>query len=863
MNSNEIREAFLKFFENKGHKRVASSSLVPAEDPTLLFTNAGMNQFKSVFEGKEKRDYTCAVSCQKCVRAGGKHNDLDNVGYTARHNTFFEMLGNFSFSEYFKKEAIEYAWEFLTEVLKLPVDKLYVSVFREDDEAFDIWNKHIGIQKERIFRFDEKDNFWAMGPTGPCGPNSEIFYDFGEKYGCGSQNCTVGCECDRYVEVWNNVFMQFERKEDGEMIPLPQPGIDTGMGFERIVAVMQHVHSNYEIDIFRDIIEEISKITGKTYNKEIRDNENVAFRVIADHARCLAFLIGDGVLPGNEGRNYVLRRIARRAIRYGSFLMNEPFIYRLVDVIDKTMGEAYSEIREKKDFIKTIIKKEEELFLSTLKQGTKILDDMIEKHQTENKTEFSGKDVFILYDTYGFPYDLTEIILKEKSFSINEQEYKDSMKQQKERSRKNWKGNAARLEIDEYFKIKEQTGEVEFTGYTSLIEETTVIYVKDNMFITSKTPFYGESGGQVGDKGKVYFSGGDEVEIIDTIKPVEGLIIHIADSNIPFEKGEKVKLAVDENLRRATERHHSATHLLHNALRKVVGNHAEQSGSYVNPERMRFDFKHFNSLTDEEIKKIELEVNSLICKNFEVSKVNKTIDEAKKMGATALFGEKYGDKVRVVTMGPSMELCGGCHVNRTGDIGFFKIVSESSIAASVRRIEACCGLEALKYVNDNFAFLADVQNELKVKPEEIPARIRKMKEDFKVLRKEITELKTHGAAPSMDFEFEINNAIIKSVVKNGLKPDELREVVDKLVENKENSAGIAFSENEGKVNIVVKVTRDLSTRLSAGNIVKEVATYLEGRGGGKPEMAQGAGNNVEKLKNIDKKLEEIVKTIIK
>lgn len=862
MTSAEIRESFLSFFESKGHKRVQSSSLVPANDPTLLFTNAGMNQFKDVFEGKEERDYKSACSCQKCVRAGGKHNDLDNVGYTARHQTFFEMLGNFSFSHYFKKEAIEYAWEYLTEILEIPKDRLYVSVFREDDEAYDIWNKNMNIPADRIFRFDEKDNFWAMGPTGPCGPNSEIFYDFGEKYGCGSPDCKVGCECDRFVEIWNNVFMQFERSEDGSMKPLPQPGIDTGMGLERIAAVLQCVHSNYETDVLSGIICEIEKITSKNCDRESMEQEHVAFRVVADHARCAVFLIGDGIMPSNEGRGYVLRRIIRRAVRFGNMLLNEPFMYRLVDCIVDLMGNTYSEIKEKKDFIQTIVKKEEELFFNTLRQGLKILDDMLERYSKSGKERFSGKDVFVLYDTYGFPYDLTQIILKEKDIEIDEKEYQESMEEQRNRSRENWKGNSLKMETEEYFRLKENIGEVSFSGYNELVCDTEVRYVKNNMLITPVTCFYGESGGQVGDTGKVVFGGGDSIEVIDTVKPVDGLIIHICDREVHLEKGEKIRLEVDRERRRSVQRHHSATHLLHLALRNVLGPHAEQSGSYVGEDRLRFDFKHFQAMSDSEIKTTEKLVNEMILENNAVNTGYYDIDEAKELGATALFGEKYGQKVRVVNMGESKEFCGGAHVERTGDIGLFKIVSETSIAASVRRIEAVCGIEAMKYVQDKFDVLDRLSDELKVKHEELPYRVAKLQENIRDLRKELKDAKINSTTENAVSEKKIDEYTVMVSCLSGIEGNMIRDVADRLLEGKEKSAGVVLSENDGKVGIVIKVTRDAVNRLHAGNMMKELTGFLKGKGGGKPDMAQGGASFSDDFSKAPEKVFEIAEKML-
>ncbi|MGM0607001.1 MAG: alanine--tRNA ligase [Candidatus Muiribacteriota bacterium] len=857
MKSNDIREKFLSFFENRGHKKVKSASLLPVNDPTLLFTNAGMNQFKEVFEGKEKREYKKAVSCQKCVRAGGKHNDLDNVGYTARHQTFFEMLGNFSFGDYFKKEAIKYAWEFLTEVLNIPENKLYISVHRDDEEAFKIWNEKMQIDKKRIYRLGDEDNFWAMGPTGPCGPNSEIFYDFGPEYGCNKPDCQVGCECDRYVEIWNNVFMEFERQEDGSKKKLPNPGIDTGMGLERLAAVMQGVHSNYEIDIFQSIIKEIEKITDCNY-KNSDEKKDISFRVVADHLRCSVFLISDGILPGNEGRNYVLRRIIRRAVRYGNALLNEPFMYKLVDIIVKEMGAAYAEIKDKKDFIIKIIKKEEELFFKTLKLGIKILEDMVDKHKKNNKNIFSGKDAFVLYDTYGFPLDLTEIILKEKNLKVDNKEFEEAMQEQIQRSQKSWKGGNLKLKQEEYYKLRQQTGKVEFAGYDSLSLESEIIYSTQNFFITRKTPFYGEGGGQAGDTGKVFFRGTEEVDIVDTKKPVEGLIVHIINKKIDFKKGETVKLAVDKEKRLATQRNHSATHLLHKALRNIIGNHAEQSGSYVDSERLRFDFKHFEPLTEEQLNKIELLVNNNILKNNPVKKSHHTIEEARELGATALFGEKYGERVRVVQMGESMELCGGCHVDRTGDIGLFKIISETSIAASVRRIEAVCGLESLKYINDNLQILSEMQKQFKVPAGELPRRVNRLKEDIKNMRKEINDAKADLNTAGDISGFKTEDVQINILTKEGLNKNQIREACDKLVEGKEKNVAVVLSAFKNNVNIAIKVTKDISDKFHAGKLMKETASFFGGKGGGRAEMAQGAGKDTDKINNAVDYLKKII-----
>ena len=862
MTGSEIRKAFLKYFEKNGHTIVKSSSLIPQNDPTLLFTNAGMNQFKDVFLGIEKRDYKRATSSQKCVRAGGKHNDLENVGRTARHHTFFEMLGNFSFGDYFKEGAIHFAWEFLTEVLKLDKSRLYATIFYDDDEAFEIWNKQIGLPEERIVRLGEKDNFWAMGDTGPCGPCSEIIYDQGEEMSCGD-NCGIGkCDCDRFLEIWNLVFMQYNRDETGKMTPLPKPSIDTGMGLERITAVIQGVKSNYDTDLLRDIIAHAEKISGVRYGNDIE--KDVSLRVIADHSRAITFLISDGVIPSNEGRGYVLRRIMRRASRHGKILgLNEPFLYLMSEKVAEKMNDEYPEVMENLPYIQEVVKAEEERFLKTLDKGLIILSEEIKKLKKKNKNIIPGEVVFKLYDTYGFPVDLTEDIVRKDGFKLDYEGFNKEMSKQQEKSRQAWSGSGEEKIPEIYKKLSNLN--IKFIGYDNLEAEGNVLkIIKDNNLVEQLTeneegeiifditPFYGESGGQVGDKGVI--SGESFYAIVnDTQKPVNNLIVHkVKVKKGTIKVGDKCKLEVDKSRRIPTMCNHTATHLLQFALRKVLGEHVKQAGSLVEPERLRFDFTHFKALTFEEIAKIEDIVNEKIRENAVVEKKEMPIDEAKKIGAIALFGEKYGDVVRVVKIGNfSIELCGGTHLDRTGNIGLFKIINESSIAGGVRRIEAYTGQKAIDYMRDiekdYFAALSLFKEKIGKLTERVERLLTENRELNKKIEKLEVEISTKSVSQTDDIIKEINGIKLVRFKTTDKDIKEMRKILDGFKSKINKGVVIIASINENKVNVICSVTKNLTDKIKAGEIIKFICEKIDGKGGGKPEFAQGGGKNIQKL----------------
>ncbi|RZA20640.1 MAG: alanine--tRNA ligase, partial [Proteobacteria bacterium] len=771
----EIRSRFLKYFEKQGHTVLESSSLVPQNDPTLLFVNAGMNQFKDVFLGKETRSYTRATTSQKVVRAGGKHNDLENVGYTARHHTFFEMLGNFSFGDYFKKDAIRYAWDFITNELKLPVDKLYVTVYKDDDEAALIWEKDIGVDPKRIYRFGEKDNFWSMGDTGPCGPCTELFVDRGAKYGCGKSDCAVGCDCDRYMEFWNLVFMQYNRDQDGVLHPLPKPSVDTGMGLERVASILQDTATNYEIDSFLTILQNVAKLAGHTYDPN--GKENFPYRVVADHARAMTFLIGDGIMPSNEGRGYVLRRIIRRAVRYGKKIgLERPFLAESCGFVIDQMKDAYPDLIEKRAFILRVVQAEEEQFLKTLERGLALLDEEVAK-LGENKT-LSGEIAFRLYDTFGFPIDLTRIILEEQGFSVDEPGFEQAMLRQKTQSRAHWKGGAASGNtLDTIYheianELREKSTTLGFVGYDTYETEEgqllALIQEKDGQAtrcdfagtdasdylygIFNITPFYGEGGGQVGDKGAIK-GHGFEGEVVDVKKPLDNLtVIHIKPLKGTLKVGENYLQATDLGQRQLTARNHTATHMLHWALRHVLGDHVKQAGSLVNAEMFRFDFSHFQAVTEEELQKIEDLINERIFTDLPVSKKEMRKEEAIAAGAMAMFGEKYGDRVRVVRVGGfSTELCGGTHVNSTAEINLFKIGSESSVAAGVRRIVGYTSKYAFDYLKAKDLEAKTIRSKLKaVSFEDLEAKIDRLVSSERDLKKQIDKMKSAQLAGQLD-----------------------------------------------------------------------------------------------------------------
>jgi alanyl-tRNA synthetase len=856
---NQIRARFLKYFEDRGHTVVPSSSLVPHNDPTLLFTNAGMNQFKDCFLGQEKRPYVRAASSQKCVRAGGKHNDLENVGRTARHHTFFEMLGNFSFGDYFKKEAIAYAWEFLTQELQLDREHLYVTVFTEDDEAAAIWHEQEGVPKERIYRFGEKDNFWSMGDTGPCGPCTEIFWDNGPEVGCGSPDCAVGCDCDRYMEIWNNVFMQFNRSADGTLTPLPKPSVDTGMGLERITTVMQGVKTNYDTDLLRGIIAFIEKLSGKRYGAD-PDND-VSMRVIADHSRATAFLIADGVLPSNEGRGYVLRRILRRAARHAKMLgFTEPMLYRSARYVMEAMAEAYPDLRERADYVTKIVKIEEERFIQTLDNGLRILNDEVEKLRTLEKTVIPGEIVFRLYDTFGFPVDLTADIVEGTGFTLDEAGFEACMNQQRQKAREHWKGSGEEAVSAIYRTLLEEGIRSEFTGYQTLSDYGTITAILNNgqpvpaategdrvEIITSATPFYGESGGQAGDRGEIS-TGSGRIRVEETRKPLPSLTVHVGTViKGSVQKGEAADLTVDLPLRQATALNHTATHILQAVLVEVLGDHIKQAGSQVTPERLRFDFTHFSPVGDGELVQIESEVNRRIRDNQQVETEEMAADDAIATGATALFGEKYGDRVRVVRVGDfSRELCGGTHIRAAGDIGLFKILAESGIAAGVRRIEAVTGARALECVQQEEATLARLAALVKSDRGQLEGRLKKLLDQQKELEREIESMQGRlnaGRASELLAQVrEVEGVRLLISRTDDLDGKGLRELADQLRERLGSGVIVLGAAADDKASLLVAVTKDLTGRLQAGKLIAPLAETVGGRGGGRPDLAQAGGN---------------------
>ncbi len=857
--SAELRDQFLKYFESHGHTIVASSPLVPANDPTLLFTNAGMVQFKDVFLGTEKRNYLRATTAQRCVRAGGKHNDLENVGYTARHHTFFEMLGNFSFGEYFKKEAIHYAWDFLTNVVGLPPERLWVTVYAEDDEAAEVWLDDIGIDPERFTRIGTSDNFWSMGDTGPCGPCSEIFYDHGPEIEGGPPG-TPEEDGDRYIEIWNLVFMQYNRDESGEMTPLPKPSVDTGMGLERLAAVLQNVHNNYEIDLFKSLIEAAGKLTGT------RDLENKSLRVIADHIRSCAFLIVDGVLPSNEGRGYVLRRIIRRAARHGHQLgCKKPFFYQLVAALDDEMGDAYPELRQHRGHVERVLHKEEQRFAETLEQGMRILEDAIAAMQGD---VIDGETVFKLYDTYGFPVDLTADVAREKNLQIDQAGFEKAMQAQRERARASSQFNAS----GSAFKLGDYPA-TRFLGYERYTAEAKVIAILQRdeaidqlengdqaVVILDQTPFYAESGGQVGDVGFIRVGDETEFEVSDTQKQND-VYLHVGRlRNGELSVGDEVTGAIDEGYRRAVMLNHSATHLMHAALRKVLGTHVQQKGSLVAADRLRFDFSHYQPLERDEIIAIEQWVNDQIRGNLETRTETMDMEAAKQAGAIALFGEKYGDVVRVLRIGSdSVELCGGTHVPRAGDIGLFKIVLETGIASGVRRIEAVTGETAVQRFIDSEAKLETAANKLKSSRDDVLQRIEQLQASNRALEKQLEAIKSRQAAQTggdlASQAKEVKGIKVLAASLDGANVKTLRDTVDQL-KNKLGAAAVVLASNDnGKLSIIAGVTRAESEKIRAGDLANMVAEQCGGRGGGRADMAQAGGNQPE---NLDAALASVV-----
>ncbi len=903
MTSNELRKTFLKYFEERDHRILPSSPLIPKSDPTLLFTNAGMVQFKGIFLGEEKVNFARAATIQKCLRAGGKQSDLERVGKTARHHTFFEMLGNFSFGDYFKDKAIFMAWEFLAEVIGLPKERLWVSVFREDNETATLWRDKIGLPEERIVRLGEEANFWRMGDTGPCGPCSEIIIDQGLEVGCKKPSCAVGCDCDRYLEIWNLVFMQFNRDGKGVLTPLPKPSIDTGMGLERLAAVTQGKLTNFESDLFLPIIEAISNLSGIPYTSTAktpmgrRPNSghpslaplhrilrrsgagktlDFSLKVIADHIRAITFLLSEGVLPSNEGRGYVLRRIIRRAARHGRLLGIEgPFLYRLVDSVVSVMGQAYPEITDREDYMERFTKVEEERFSGTLEIGLRILREIIDKAKETKVSKISGDDLFTLYDTYGFPLDLSHDIAQEEGFTIDEEGFHKAMERQKLKAKAAWAGSGEE-KVKEIYRKFSEIGKTLFIGYEEFQSNVKILAIgkndtpvesakegEDVEFFLDRTPFYGKAGGQVGDSG-IFIKGSSRAVIKDTVKPIENLISHKARVlKGEFRVGDVIRAEVDTEKRKATARNHSATHLLHSALREVLGDHVKQAGSLVAPDRLRFDFTHFSLLSEREIDAIEEKVNRAVMENISLETEVKDIEDALNSGAIALFGEKYGEKVRVVEIkGVSSELCGGTHLNATGGIGLFKIVGESGIASGVRRIEALTGESALKYMKEEEQELINIARLLKSSDLKVSQKVEKLQTVQRDLEKEIERLKEKiSATKSSTIIDEVKDisgikVISKKIEEADMK--DLRIFADSLRERLKSGVLVLGSSKDGKVSFIVMVTKDLIKRFHAGKIIKDVASIAGGTGGGKAEMAEAGGKDPAKLDEALKKVYEII-----
>jgi alanyl-tRNA synthetase len=862
MNSRTVRETFLSYFASKGHTVVPSSSLVPHDDPTLLFTTAGMVQFKRAFLG-EVRPYTRAASSQKCVRAGGKHNDLENVGYTARHHTFFEMLGNFSFGDYFKAGAIEFAWELLTHYYKLPPERLWVTVYYDDDEARELWRKIAGVPPERIVGLGEKDNFWAMGDTGPCGPCSEILYDQGEAVACGPE-CGIGtCDCDRYLEIWNLVFMQYNRQPDGSQPPLPKPSIDTGMGLERLCAVLQGVYSNFDTDLLRPVIARVEDLAGFPYGRE--EAKNVAFRVIADHARATAFLMADGVLPGNEGRGYVLRRIMRRALRFGRLLnLKTPFLPAVTERVVELMGDIYPELKEARTLLTQVVTNEEERFAETLDHGLRLLNDELQNLKAKGGTVLPGEVAFRLYDTYGFPLDLVQDALREEGLSLDLPGYEKHMAAQRAASRASWQGEALG-EIPPVYQELAAAPATEFLGYDTLSADSTVTALIRNQsrveaaqagdqveVVTAATPFYGEAGGQVGDTGRLTGPGW-EVEVINTQRLPNDLFIHQGRVTKGTVKvGDTVHLEVDAARREAIARHHTATHLLQAVLQRRLGGHVKQSGSLVAPERFRFDFTHFAGISHEDLLQLERDLNEAVVANLPVMTSRQSMAQALASGAMALFEEKYGEEVRLVEVpGVSKELCGGTHVKRTGDIGLVKILTETGIAAGIRRIEAVCGLKALEAVQAEEEELREAAGLLKAGRGELSERLDKVLKRVRELEKEVAALKGKLAAVQAGDLLEqvrrVDGVPVLALEVEAPDPKSLREFAAKLSQRLKSGIVILGSRADDKALLIALVSKDLTHRFHAGELIRELAPLVGGSGGGKADLAQAGGPEKEKL----------------
>lgn len=878
LTAKEIRRRFLEYFQANGHEIVPSAPLIPRDDPSLLFANAGMVPFKKLFLGQEKRSYVRATSSQKCLRVSGKHNDLENVGRTARHHTFFEMLGNFSFGDYFKPKAIELAWKFITEDLKLPKDRLYVTVFKDDDEAFGLWQSIAGVAPERIFRLDEKSNFWAMGDTGPCGPCSEIFIDQGEDMCCGPE-CGIGkCDCDRFLEIWNLVFMQYEQPENGPRTNLPRPSIDTGMGLERIAAVCQNKRSNFDCDLFQDIIQYAASLAGQKYSFSLPDTNDVdtALRVIADHSRAAAFLIADGTVPSNEGRGYVLRRLIRRALRFGTLMgLTETFLHKTVQKVVDVMGEDYPELTENTAFLVRVVREEEERFSLTLEKGLALLEEELAELTRQGKKQVSGAMCFKLYDTYGFPLDIVNDVAEKRGFSVDAEGFTTHMQEQKSRARAAQKnsgllGGSGKDPAVFFAPLLEEGMRSTFVGYTSLAAQSRIValldsdgvpvdalnYVADQnvsgYLVSGRTPFYGASGGQEGDTGSLHSNSG-AADVVDTLKPAPDLTVH----RICLTKGQllldqEVTLQVGENDRLASARNHSCTHLLHTALRQVLGEHVKQAGSLVAPDRLRFDFSHIAAMTDEEIKAVEKQVNRAIMADLPISEAQMSHAEAINSGAMALFNEKYGDVVRVVSMGQddakeSVELCGGTHLRSTGQAGCFIIVSESGVAAGTRRIEALTGWNALNCMAQLREELNTAYRHTKAKPGELNARIEALQADIKKLRKE--KDKADGQSLSaqgrdlMDGLSEVKGIKVLTAALGAVSVKALRDVMDDVRSKLPSGIACLAATEDDKVSLILYVSKDLHATFTAPALIKVVAAPVGGSGGGRPDLAQAGGSN--------------------
>ena len=875
----ETRRKFIEYFVSNDHSAVRSAPLVPANDPTLLFTNAGMVPFKDVFLGADKRPYKRAASVQKCLRVSGKHNDLETVGRTARHHTFFEMLGNFSFGDYFKERAIELAWRFMTETIKLPVSKLYITVYKDDDEAEAIWKNKIGIAADRIYRFGEKDNFWSMGDTGPCGPCSEIHYDRGPEHACGKPDCGIDCECDRFLELWNLVFMQYNRDSAGNLTPLPNPSIDTGMGLERLVSVIQEKHTNFDTDLILPVIQHMERFTENKYLAA--PETDVSFRVIGDHARAAAFLVADDVMPSNEGRGYVLRRILRRALRHGRMLgLKEPFAHKLTDTVVEVMKDAYPELVHHAGIIRGVVLAEEQSFGATLEYGMNLIAEMIEEAKAKHGGVISGSEAFKLYDTYGFPMDLAVEIAQDANVTIDMPGFSEQMTIQREKARKSWKGGQEAEINPVYKKIAESVPPTTFLGYENSIAKTRVLAIVKNgalaesasagdeaEIVLAASPFYAESGGQVSDCGVIYHDS-FHAEAESVSKPDGTHWLHkVKITSGQVKTGDTVTARIDEEKREDIRKNHSATHLLHAALRRALGAHIKQAGSLVRQDRLRFDYTHFTAPASDEIARVERIVNEAVMENLVVKTEVKDIEDAMSSGAMALFGEKYGDKVRVVSMGEfSQELCGGTHTKATGDIGLFKILSEGGVAAGVRRIEAVTGRGALEHVNRINDELLAVAAALKSPPVELSDKIKKQQDKLRDVERENRKLKEKlfsgkGAGAEAAF-VEISGIKVMAEALEGADAEALRSFVDTQKNRLGSAVVVAGSSVEGKALITVGVTADLTGRIQAGKVIKEVAAIVGGGGGGRADFAQAGGKLPEKLDEAVAAVPEIIKKLL-